>query len=226
MIFVQAHKTNILCRVLFWFTVLAVMCVCVLQAPVCVAAYKVLDPASKEYLQWEEQYTIVEQRYETVFLPLFQTYSWQEDRIQKPYKSIPADSLDMFPLKPDVCLEDFLFCEIGVTTREELYQAVGVRHMSCGSGFVGDVYLTADGYYIAYYFLPSHTSVQLHHAYIRHIDWEKSRDYEEFRKECLEQIAEQEKVQHLQQLLQWIILCGAVLICTVAAAALLLMRRK
>lgn len=210
-------------HVVAFFTAVLIICIFLQQVPVGHAE----APSWEKYQIWTEQYAVIRQRYQEIFLPSVKNKGWpltyEVSANYRAYLSIPQWYEG---LNTDLYLEDFLSIEVGKSTAEDLHLAVGAPHMHCGSGHVGSVYLTSDGYYIAYYFPPSHTPVPLDHAYICHVDWEASRDYEEFRQECLEQIAQQEKAQQLQTLLQWLIPCGAVLLCTALTVTVILIWRR
>ena len=192
------------------------------------------SPTPEGYQIWKERYAVVRQRYQTDFYPSVEgrRNNWPVTyEVPGEYHHYESNLQWYDGLNTELYLRDFLSIQVATSTVEELHLAVGAPHMLCGSGSVGQVYLTVDGYYIAYFFTPYNKP--LHHAYIRHLDWDDNRDYEEFRKECLDQIQqqekarqEQEKAQQLQKLLQWLIPCSAVFICTATAVTVLLVRRK
>ncbi len=61
---------------------------------------------------------------------------------------VSADGFETYSLDATVTVASFLDFVIGETTQHNVYSSVGLPHDYVGSGFIRDVYETADGYYV------------------------------------------------------------------------------
>ena len=176
------------------------------------------------YPAWKTQYDTVLERYNTVFKPLIDAgtlgnvYTFPFGSTLFHY----VTTNELFRnLHPDVRLEDFLSVQVGVSTAEQVYDTVGDPHMTCGLGNWSDVYLTTDGYYIAFDYAGSDS---LNYGYIQHISWSEKQDFETYRCEILSERNSQKQETPHWQIIMWGLL-GVMLILSVTIP-LLLHKRK
>lgn len=73
------------------------------------------------------------------------TYIENEDYIM-------TEESPIYQVMEDIILNDFDGFIQGRTSEEDVKSLVGERHDSFGSGFIGDVYYTADGYKVLVYY--------------------------------------------------------------------------
>lgn len=207
-------------------------CFVLAQGTIC-HAEPLFPRGDKKWLEgyniFKERYAIIMQRYREVFEPATPADGWPPSRYvhntqytMLNYRHEP-DYMDN--LKPDLYLEDFLSIEVGKTTLDGMWEAVGIAHMSYGSGPFGAIYLTADGYYIAYDFTKVNSELTISKGYIQHVDWKDDRDLETFRLETLAQLDKQAQILQLKQMLMQYIPVAAIVI-TAAVLLIICAKRK